>query len=249
MRSWLGLAVRVRIMRPPPRGRRRSSARRSAAAIPASVTRTSTSSSSANRIGVSVPTLLASARHDDLAGGTRPSPAWWRPRRGRGWRGRARRLMPLVPRKATSARSSPSAPHGVGADRGLGGGADPAGQQVQLDLRGAGQPGGDGYGVGDDGEPVVAGEQAGEPAGRGAGVEQHGRPPAAGAGRGRPWRSGPSASVLAESRSPRPDSITVSASRRHGAAVHPADQAHPLERGQVAAHGLGGDVVLLGESR
>ena len=33
----------------------------------------------------------------------------------------------------------------------------------------------------------------------------------------------------------------------HGAAVHPADQAHALERGEVAAHGLGGDVVLVGE--
>ena len=35
--------------------------------------------------------------------------------------------------------------------------------------------------------------------------------------------------------------------RRDGAAVHPADQADPLERGQVAAHGLGRDVELLGE--
>ncbi len=34
---------------------------------------------------------------------------------------------------------------------------------------------------------------------------------------------------------------------RHRAAVHPADQAHPFQGGEVAAHRFGGDGVLLGE--
>ena len=38
--------------------------------------------------------------------------------------------------------------------------------------------------------------------------------------------------------------MTASVARRHHAAVDPADQAHPLEGGEVAAHRLGGDVVL-----
>ena len=60
---------------------------------------------------------------------------------------------------------------GVGADGGLGGGADPAGQQVQLDLRVAGQPGGDRDGVGDDGRGGGRRGAAGEAGGGGAGVE------------------------------------------------------------------------------
>ena len=67
---------------------------------------------------------------------------------------------------------------GVGADRGLRRGPHPAGQQVQLDLGQPGEPGGDGHGVGDDGEPVVAGEQAASRRGGGAGVDDDVEPAA-----------------------------------------------------------------------
>ena len=43
--------------------------------------------------------------------------------------------------------------------------------------------------------------------------------------------------------------MTVRVCGRDRAAVHPPDQAHPLEGGEVAAHGLGGDSYSSASSR
>ena len=53
--------------------------------------------------------------------------------------------------------------------------------------------------------------------------------------------------MRATSRSGRPASISGQGVGGYGAAVHPADQVAVLEHRQVAADGLGGDVVLLRE--
>ena len=201
---------------------------------------------SANRIGASTPILLESARQT------------------------TRRAAPTMARLvAASSRSGVESPwsmrqavgaeegdvgaqpaergDGVGADRGLGGRPHPAGEQVQLDLGAAREPGGDRHGVGDDREPQVAGEQAGR-TGRSSSRRRGAPCRPAGGSRSRAALAIRSFSaVLAWSRSPSPASITASAARGHGAAVHPADQAHPLEDRQVAADRLGRDVELLGD--
>ena len=82
-------------------------------------------------------------------------------------------LMPLVPRKATSARRSASGRDGVGADGRLRGRAHPAGQQVQSSI--CGRPASRAA-TGTAWVTTVSrwsrGSSAGEPAGGGAGVDQ-----------------------------------------------------------------------------
>ena len=144
--------------------------------IPESVTRTSTSSSAANRTGRLDADLGGVGQHDGTAGGASDRPL------GRGLVavGGGQAVVGADarwwPRNATSARRSAERGDRVGADRGLGGRAHPAGQQVQLDLGEAREPRGDRHRVGDDGQPVVAGEHRGEPRGGRAGVEDDHRP-------------------------------------------------------------------------
>ena len=147
-----------------------------------------------------------------------------------------------MPTKATSVRQPAERGDGVLADGGLGGAADPAGQQVQVDVGEARQPGRDRHGVGDDRR--AAGRGAAAPASRAVVVPASSStlPPLLGQlGRARPWRSGPSRSALGEVAVG--DGELEHAQRRggDGAAVHAADETGTLQGGEVAAHGLGGD--------
>ena len=110
----------------------------------------------------------------------------------------------------------------------------------------AGQPGGDRHGVGDHGEAQVAGEQAGEPVWSWSRRREHGR---ARGGQQVERRAGDPLLLLGVGlvALAEPGLDRRRGCRRHRAAVDAADQAHPLEGGEVAAHGLGGDVVLRGE--
>ncbi len=127
------------------------------------------------------------------------------------------------------------------ADRGLGGRTDLPRQQVQLDLRHAGQSGGHGDGVGHHGQ-VPPGHVPAEAGGRGAGIDHHraarGRQ-VLGGGRGDP--------VLLRGLRPVPlaDRPLQRGDRRDrdGAAVHPAQHPGPLEDREVTAHGLGRHAV------
>ena len=136
VRSMLGLGVRVTIMRPPPRRRDARSAARSASLMPASVTTTSMSASWAKRTMCSWPILEESTR----------TTTWWAAptiarlaaaSAGSGVLRPWSADSPLVPTKATSALQQAERRHRVLADGGVGGRADPAGQQVQVDAGGA----------------------------------------------------------------------------------------------------------------
>ena len=142
--------------------------------MPLSVTSTSTLSRVAKRTAFSTPSLVESASTtvrraqamiarllaaSSLSGVVRPWPT----------------VRPLVADERDVGPQLGERGDGLGADGGVRRGADPAGKQVQLDLGQAGEAGRDRDGVGDDGEPVVAGEGGGEPCGGAAGVDHDDR--------------------------------------------------------------------------
>ncbi len=217
----------------------------SAGSMPVSVTSTSTSSSEANRTGASTPTLLASARTTTW----RAQCTMARFTAASSWSGGREAVLG---RDAVAAEEhhvgaeALEGGDGVGTDGRLGGRPDAAREQVQLDLRVAGQPRRHRHGMGEYDETVVAGEQAGQPVGGRACVHQHRR------ARRREQlesRAGDplllrSVRLVALDQARLDDGEAVG---RYGAAVHAAYQAHPLEGRQVAPNRLGRDVVPFGE--
>ena len=177
----------------------------------------------------------------------RPSRAWSAASSRSGVESPWPTVMPLVPMKATSARSRSRAATVSVADRGLRRAADPARQQVQLDCRRGRRVAPRRDRVGDDGQPAVAGEQAGEPHGGGAGVEEdraaRGRQQVEGRWRDPVLLRGVGDVALGRGRT----RATVRASA--GTAPPCTRRTRPSRSrdGQVAAYGLGGDVVLVGE--
>ena len=119
--------------------------------------------------------------------------------------------------------------------------------ELELGLLGAarGDDRGDRGGVGDHGEPPVLGEEPGKPPGRRTAVEDD-----ASAGGREQIERGSGDPVLLVGRGDvalgdggLQDRQRV---RGDGPAVDPVDQALPLEYGQIAADGLGGDPERLG---
>ena len=124
--------------------------------------------------------------------------------------------------------------------------ADPAAEQLQGHRRERGESCGDRHRVGDDDELAVGGHQSGDACGGGACVQQHAGPAQwEELGRG----GGDGVLVVGAGGLPLADARLDEVQRARGnrAAVHPADDAGPVECGQVAADGLGGDVVGLSE--
>ena len=131
-----------------------------------------------------------------------------------------------------------------GVDGGPGAVADPAADEVEVDGGVVGEPGGDGQGVGDEGEPAVQGQLGGEPGDGRSGVEDD-----AALG-GEFGERGPRDAVLlvgGGGLALGEVGLEVEPPGRDGAAVHPAHQAGPVECLQIAPYGLGGDLEGLGE--
>lgn len=126
---------------------------------------------------------------------------------------------------------------------------DPAADEVEVDAGVVGEPGGHGQRVGDHGEPGVRrrpGDRRRQ-AGHGtAGVEDGTAAVGElgeGGGRDAVLLVGGGGLALGEVR------LEVEAAGRDGTAVHPADEAGPVQGLQVAAHGLRRDLELLGQGQ
>ena len=131
-------------------------------------------------------------------------------------------------------------------DGGLGHPAYATAEQLQRHRVGGGQPGGDGHGVRDDDELAVGRQQGRDARRRGAGVQQQ---RAARAGHVVDGGSCDRVLEVGAGGLPFADSglDEVQGTRGHCAAVDSSHHAGLVEGGQVPTHGLGGDVVGLGE--
>ncbi|CAK7279408.1 hypothetical protein SGPA1_10186 [Streptomyces misionensis JCM 4497] len=120
----------------------------------------------------------------------------------------------------------------------------PAADQVELEAGVVGEAGGDGQGVGDDGQLAVQRERGGQAGHGGAGVEDHGAVDGQ-FGQGRLGDAvllvGRRGLAFGEVR------FEVEAAGRDGPAVHPAQQSGPVEGLEVAADRLRRHLELLGE--
>ena len=130
------------------------------------------------------------------------------------------------------------------ADRRLGETADTAAEQLQGHRWHGSQPGGDRHRVGHHDQLAVGGQLGRDARGGGPRVQQH-----AGPAEGKELGGGRGDGVLVFGAGGL--ALTdagldeVQRTDRHGAAVHPSQDARLVQDGEVAAHRLGGDVVGL----
>lgn len=124
--------------------------------------------------------------------------------------------------------------------------ADAASDEVEVDAGVVGEPGGDGQRVGDHGERGVDGDGGREAGHRtprveddAAAVGEFGE----GGGRDAVLLVGRGGLALGEVR------LEVEAAGRYGTAVHPAYEPGPVQGLEVAAHGLGRDLELVGQGQ